>query len=49
MGYFCVWDSEAAAKAFFTDAFLERVEGLDGVRPSVEFVQIAVLAENAPA
>ena len=44
---FYVWDSEAAAKAFFTDALLERVAGLYGVRPSVEFVQIAVLVENA--
>jgi hypothetical protein len=42
-----VWDSEEAAKAFFTDALLERVTGLYGVRPSVEFVQIAALVENA--
>ena len=46
---FYVWDSEDAAKAFFTDALLERVTGLYGVRPSVEFVQIATLVENAPA
>ena len=44
---FYVWDSEDAAKAFFTDALLERVTGLYGVRPSVEFVQIAALVENA--
>jgi hypothetical protein len=44
---FYVWDSEEAAKAFFTDAFLERVAGLYGVRPSVELVQIATLVENA--
>jgi hypothetical protein len=42
-----VWDSEDAAKAFFTDALLERLTGLYGVRPSVEFVQIATLVENA--
>ena len=41
-----VWDSEDAAKAFFTDQLLERVTGLYGVRPSVEFVQIATLVEN---
>ena len=41
-----VWDSEEAAKAFFTDALLERVTGLYGIRPSVEFVQIATLVEN---
>src|SRR5215469_1632777 len=44
---FYIWDSEEAAKAFFTDAILERVTGLYGVRPSVEFVQIAALVENA--
>ena len=43
---FYVWDSEEAAKAFFTDELLERVAGLYGVRPSVEFVQIATLVEN---
>ena len=46
---FYVWDSEDAPKAFFTDALLERVTGLYGVRPSVEFVQIATLGENARA
>jgi heme-degrading monooxygenase HmoA len=44
---FYVWDSEDAARAFFTDALLERVTGLYGVRPSVEFVQVAALVENA--
>ena len=43
---FYVWDSEDAAKAFFTDQLLERVTGLYGVRPTVEFVQIATLVEN---
>jgi len=43
---FYVWDSEDAAKALFTDELLERVTGLYGVRPSVEFVQIAALVEN---
>ena len=46
---FYVWDSEDAAKAFFTDALLERITGLYGVRPSVEFVQIVTLVENARA
>jgi hypothetical protein len=46
---FYVWDAEDAAKAFFTEALLERVTGLYGVRPSVEFVQIATLVENAHA
>ena len=46
---FYVWDSEDAAKAFFTDQLLERVAGLYGVRPSVEIVQIATLVENTRA
>ena len=43
---FYVWDSEDAAKAFFTDELLERVTGLYGVRPTIEIVQIAALVEN---
>ncbi len=46
---FYVWESEDAAKAFFTDELLERVTGLYGVRPTVEFVQIATLVENVRA
>jgi heme-degrading monooxygenase HmoA len=42
-----VWDSEEAAKAFFDEGMLHRVTGLYGVRPSVEFVHIAALVENA--
>ena len=42
-----VWDSEESARAFFNDALIERVTGLYGVRPSVDFVQIAALVENA--
>ena len=44
---FYVWDSEDAAKAFFTEQLLERITGLYGVRPTVEFVQIAALVDNA--
>ena len=43
---FYFWDSEEAAKAFFTDELLDRVASLYGVRPSIEFVQIATLVEN---
>lgn len=46
---FYVWESEEAATAFFTDALVERVTGLYGVRPHIEFVQIAALVENASA
>src|SRR5262245_50587508 len=44
---FYVWDSEDAARAFFTEALLKQVTGIYNVRPSVEFVQIAALVENA--
>jgi heme-degrading monooxygenase HmoA len=43
---FYVWDTEDAAKAFFTDQLLEGVTRLYGVRPAIEFVQIASLVEN---
>lgn len=33
----------------FTDQLLEMVTGLYGVRPSVEFAQVAALVENRPA
>jgi hypothetical protein len=46
---FYVWDSEDAAKDFFGDSLLERVTALYGVRPKIEFVQIAALVENAKA
>ena len=46
---FYVWESEDAAKAFFTDELLEGVTGLYGVRPTIEFVQIATLVENVRA
>jgi hypothetical protein len=42
-----VWDSEAAARSFFTDELTEHVTGLYGVRPRVDFVEIAALVDNA--
>lgn len=46
---FYVWESADVAQAFFSEELLERVTGLYGVRPSVEFVQIAALVENVRA
>jgi len=40
---FYVWDSEEAARAFFTEEMVQRVTGLYGVRPEVEFVEVAAL------
>jgi hypothetical protein len=44
---FYVWDSADAAKMFFSEGLLARVTGLYGVRPSVDFVEIATLVGNA--
>ena len=44
-----MWDAESAAKQFFNDELLTRVTGLYGVRPSVRFVEIAALVDNAHA
>ena len=46
---FYVWESEDVAKRFFTAELTERVTSLYGVRPTIEFVQIAALVENAAA
>ena len=46
---FYVWDSEDAAKVFFTEALMARITALYGVRPGIDFVKIAALVENVPA
>ena len=43
---FYVWEAEDAARSFFDERLLEQVTGLYGVRPTVEFVQVAALVEN---
>ena len=44
-----VWESEPAAKRFFTEALLDQATGLYGARPIVDFVEIAELVENGRA
>jgi heme-degrading monooxygenase HmoA len=44
---FYVWDSEEAARAFFSEELTQRVTGLYGVPPSIRFVEIAELVDNA--
>jgi hypothetical protein len=44
---FYVWDSAEAAEAFFTDELRERVTGLYGVPPGIEFVEIAQIVDNS--
>jgi hypothetical protein len=43
---FYVWESEEAAKAFFSQQLIDQVTELYGVRPTVQFVEVAVLVEN---
>jgi heme-degrading monooxygenase HmoA len=44
---FYVWDSEDAARAFFSERLIESVTALYGVRPSVEYAEVAVQVSNA--
>jgi heme-degrading monooxygenase HmoA len=42
-----VWESEDAARQFFSEQLLERVTGLYGVRPQIEFAEILELVDNS--
>jgi len=44
---FYVWKSEQQARDFFTDAMLEQATGLYGVKPTLEFLEVAQRVENA--
>jgi heme-degrading monooxygenase HmoA len=44
---FYVWDSTDAAKSFFSDEMRERVTGLYGVAPTIDFVEIAEIVDNS--
>jgi hypothetical protein len=44
---FYIWESEEAARGFFTEELEEQIAGLYGVRPSIEFVEIVGLVDNA--
>jgi hypothetical protein len=44
---FYVWDSKEAALEFFSDQLRERVTGLYGVMPTIEFVEIAQIVDNS--
>jgi heme-degrading monooxygenase HmoA len=41
-----LWDSEEAARAFFTDEMRERVAALYGTKPTIEFAAVAAAVEN---
>lgn len=42
-----LWESEDAARGFFSDELVDRVTGLYGVRPTVSFADVAELVDNA--
>ena len=44
---FYVWDSKDAAEGFFSPELTERVTGLYGVAPTIDFVEIAQIVDNA--
>ena len=44
-----LWESEEAARAFFTPELTERVTGLYGAAPRIEFAEVAALVDNAAA
>ena len=46
---FYVWESAEAARTFFSDEMRERVTGLYGVEPTIDFVEIAQLVDNSGA
>jgi heme-degrading monooxygenase HmoA len=44
---FYVWDSTDAAKSFFSHEMRQRVTGLYGVAPTIDFVEIAQIVDNS--
>ena len=46
---FYLWESEAAARGFFTPELIERVTGLYGVRPAVDFADVVASVDNSHA
>jgi hypothetical protein len=41
-----LWDSEEAARAFFTPELAERIAGFYGVPARIEFAEVAALVDN---
>jgi hypothetical protein len=42
-----VWESDDAARQFFSDQLLDRVTDLYGVRPEIEFAEVVELVDNS--
>lgn len=45
---FYVWESEAAARAFFSPQAIEGVARVYGVTPTIEYLALGALVENPP-
>jgi heme-degrading monooxygenase HmoA len=41
-----VWETEDAARRFFSDQLVEQVTGLYGVRPQIEYAEILEFVDN---
>ena len=46
---FYVWESEDAARKFYSPQMIDGVAKIYGVRPSIEYVKLAALVENPPS
>ena len=46
---FYVWESEDAARRFFSPQMIDGVAQIYGVRPSIDYVNLATLVENPPS
>ena len=46
---FYLWESEDAARKFFSPQMIDAVAKIYGVRPSIEYVKLAALVENPPS
>jgi heme-degrading monooxygenase HmoA len=44
---FYVWESDEAARAFFTDELRERITGFYGVAPTIQFLDVVALVDNS--
>jgi heme-degrading monooxygenase HmoA len=44
---FYVWETKEAAESFFSDELRERVTGLYGVAPAIDYVEIAEIVDNS--
>ncbi|MEV7564073.1 hypothetical protein [Streptomyces tanashiensis] len=44
---FYVWDDEGKARSFFTDELVDKVAGIYGVRPRIEYLDIVGFVDNS--